>query len=179
MVSLILLLILVGSFFIGLRRGFVLQLFHFLGFIASFVVAYMYFDDLAPHIRLWIPYPQLPSDSTVTMVAEMLNLESVYYSGIAFAILFIVTKIVMQIIGSMFDFLAHMPILRIVNGWLGGALGFIETYLVMFLLLHIAALIPLEFIQEHLHQSTLAKLIIDHTPILSDLLKDLWIGNEL
>jgi uncharacterized membrane protein required for colicin V production len=177
MLSLLLLILLITSFFVGFRRGFVLQLIHLTGFIVAFVVAYLYYGDLAKHIRLWIPYPQFPADNPAFMLVEAFNFEHVYYSGIAFAILFFATKIAMQIIGSMFDFLAHLPILSIINGWLGGFLCFIETLLILVVILHITALLPIEIVQEVLKDSTLAKLILDYTPILSNQLKELWIEN--
>ncbi|UTW68904.1 hypothetical protein KHA80_16630 [Anaerobacillus sp. HL2] len=78
----------------------------------------MYYGDLAVQIRLWIPYPQFSTNNPALMLIEEFNFEHVYYSGIAFAILF-ATKILLQIIGSMFDFLAHLPILNIIiNGGL-------------------------------------------------------------
>ncbi|WP_096202745.1 CvpA family protein [Bacillus sp. FJAT-45350] len=178
MLSLLILILLISSYFIGLRRGLILQLVHLVGFIAALIVAYVFYKDLAFYIRLWIPYPQLSPDSPVTMLIEALNFETVYYSGIAFAILFIATKIFMQIIGSMLDFLARLPILRTFNRWTGGVLGFLEVYLIIFVLLNVAALIPIEFIQSMLNRSLLAQLIINHTPFLSDWLKDLWIQNK-
>ncbi|WP_026671562.1 CvpA family protein [Alkalihalobacterium bogoriense] len=179
MVSIILFIILLSSFFIGLRRGFILQLIHLTGFIISLIVAYMYHRELATYIRLWIPYPQLSSESPISMFIEMFNFESVYYSGIAFAILFFGTKIIMQIIGSMLDFVSHLPILRTVNGWLGGVLGFLEAYLIMFVVLNVAALLPIEIVQSFLHQSSLAQFIVNHTPFLSEWIKDIWVNNQI
>lgn len=178
MLSLLIFVLLIASFFIGFRRGLILQLIHLTGFIIAFVVAYLYYGDLASQIRLWIPYPQFSSDNPALMLIEEFNFEHVYYSGIAFAILFFATKILLQIIGSMFDFLAHLPILNIINGWLGGVLCFLETLLILVVVLHITALLPIEFVQDLLKDSVLAKLILDYTPIISNQLKDLWIENS-
>lgn len=78
----------------------------------------------------------------------------------------------------MFDFLAHLPILSIINGWLGGVLCFLETVLILVVVLHVAALLPIELVQDLLKESSLAKLILDYTPILSNQLKELWIENK-
>ena len=175
MVDLILFIVLVGGFLIGLRRGLILQVVHLAGFIVSFIVAYLYFKDLAPHLKLWIPYPSFGNEASSTaMVFEAINLEATYYSGIAFALLFFGTKIIMQIIGSMLDFLADLPILRTVNGWLGGVLGFVEVYIVVFLFLFIAALVPNETVQTAISNSFLAESIVKHTPVLTEQIKDLW-----
>jgi len=177
MLSLLLLLFLFISFFIGKRRGFILQIFHLLGFIVAFIVAYVYYAPFAFYIRLWIPYPQFTTDGPFGMLIESFNVEHVYYSGIAFAILFFGAKIVIQIIGSMLDFLAQLPIVRMVNGWVGGLLGFVEMYLILFVLLHVAAILPLEFVQSALHKSTVANFILNYTPVLSGWLKEIWISN--
>ncbi|WP_216828878.1 CvpA family protein [Alkalihalobacterium elongatum] len=179
MFSLLIFFILISSFFIGLRRGFILQLIHLVSFFVALIVAYLYYGELASYIRLWIPYPQFSSDSAFSMFIEAFNFESVYYSGIAFAILFFGTKIALHIIGSMLDFVAHLPILRTINGWLGGALCFLEAYLILFILLHVAALLPIEFVQDQLQKSSLAHLILDYTPFLSSWIKEIWINNKL
>src|SRR5690625_959265 len=120
MLSFILLFILLCSFFIGRRRGFILQFVYLVSFIAALVVAYKYFQPLAGFIRLWIPYPQFSQQSTVGMIIQTFGAETVYYSGIAFAMLFFGTKIVLHILGSMLDFLAHIPVLYTFNKWFGG-----------------------------------------------------------
>ncbi|MBU8905115.1 CvpA family protein [Desertibacillus haloalkaliphilus] len=179
MFSVILFLILVASFFVGMRRGMILQLVHLLGFVVSLIVAYLYYQELASYIRLWIPYPQLTGDDPISMFISSFDFENVYYSGIAFAILFFGTRILLQIIGSMVDVLAQLPILRMINRWLGGALAVIETYLLLFIVLHVAALLPIDFVQELLHGSFVAQLILNYTPFLSAWIKDLWISSHL
>ncbi|MDQ0256445.1 putative membrane protein required for colicin V production [Evansella vedderi] len=174
MLSFLLFFALVVSFFVGFRRGIILQLIHLLGFVVAFIVAYLYYQDVAHYIRLWIPFPQLSSDSGLTLLVEAFSFERVYYNGIAFAILFFATKIIMQIVGSLFDFLAHLPILNMINRWLGGILGFIEGLLVIVVLLHLGALIQIEFIQEHIQNSSFAQMIFEYTPIISNQIKELW-----
>ncbi|ADU31422.1 CvpA family protein [Evansella cellulosilytica] len=174
MLSFLLFFVLLICFFVGFRRGLILQLVHLLGFFVAFFVAYLYYQDVAHYIRLWIPFPQLPSESTFTLLVESFGAETVYYNGIAFAILFFATKIVMHIVGSLFDFLAHLPILNMINRWLGGILGFIEGLLIIVVLLHLAALIQIEFIQQIIQTSSFAEMIFEYTPVISDQIKELW-----
>jgi uncharacterized membrane protein required for colicin V production len=174
MLNLILLIILLMGFLIGIKRGFILQIVHLMGFIVAFLVAYMYVGDLAPKLKLWIPYPSFGEQSTMSVLFGNTDLEYAYYRAIAFAMLFFSTKIVMQIIGSMLDFLAHLPILKHVNRWAGGVLGFVEVYLIVFILLYIGALVPVEVIQSSISESSMAKAIVQHTPVFSVKIKDLW-----
>jgi uncharacterized membrane protein required for colicin V production len=175
MLDLAIFIILVIGFLVGLKRGFILQLIHLTGFIIAFIVARMYYEELAPKLTLWIPYPSLSSDSGLKLLMENENLENAFYRAIAFAAIFFAVKILLQIIGSMLDFVAHLPILRQLNIIAGGFLGFAEVYLVMFILLYIAALLPIDAVQEHLTESFLAKNIIENTPLLSQQIKELWI----
>lgn len=175
MLDLVVLAILVMGFFVGLKRGFILQTIHLAGFIAAFVVAYVYYEQLAPKLTLWIPYPNLDSNSTFKLLLENTNLEDAYYRAIAFAIIFFAVKILLQIIGSMLDFVAHLPILKQLNVWAGGILGFIEVYLLLFIILYIAALLPIQAIQGPLNDSILAENIIKNTPVFSQQIKQLWI----
>lgn len=177
MLDLILLFILLAGFLIGLRRGLILQIVHLTGFIAAYIVAYLYYDDLAPRMKLWIPYPNFGGDGAISLIIKNANVEEVFYRAVSFIILFIAVKIVMQIIGSMLDFLAHFPILKQINGWAGGFFGFIEVYLIIFLLLYIAALVPIETIQSTIGHSIVANMIVNHTPIFSDAINHLWIDN--
>ncbi|GIN86824.1 membrane protein [Heyndrickxia sporothermodurans] len=177
MVSLIILLILIAGFFVGLKRGFILQLIHITGFIIAFIVAYMYFKDLAPHLKLWIPYPAFDENKSIKMLLDGLNLEEAYYRAIAFAILFFAVKIILHIIGTSLDFVARIPVLKQLNIWAGGILGFLEVYLIVFIVLYFGALLPIESIQDTLDQSSIAKGIIKNTPILSNQIENWWIKN--
>ena len=175
MLDLAVLAILLIGFIVGLKRGFILQTIHLAGFIAAFIVAYIYYDQLAPKLTLWIPYPNLGSNSTLNLLFENANLEDAYYRAIAFAAIFFAVKILLQIIGSMLDFVAHLPVLKQLNVWAGGFLGFVEVYLLLFIVLYIAALLPIQAIQGPLNDSILAENIIKNTPVFSQQIKQLWI----
>ena len=175
MLDLAVLIILCFGFLMGLKRGFILQLIHLTGFMIASIIAYLYYEQLAPKLTLWVPYPNISTNLTLPFVFDNVNLEDAYYRAIAFVVIFFAVKILLQIIGSMLDFVAQIPVLKQLNIWAGGMLGFIEVYLIMFILLFIAALLPIESIQGPLTDSILAEFMIKHTPILSQLIQDLWI----
>jgi uncharacterized membrane protein required for colicin V production len=174
MLDLAILAILFMGLLIGLRRGFILQLIHLTGFFVAFIVAYVYYDDLSPKLNLWIPFPSLGNSDTMTTFFSSDGLEAAYYNAIAFVIIFFVVKFIWQLLGSMLDFIAHLPILKQLNRWGGALLGFAEVYLIMFIILYIAALLPVAFVQESLNSSFLTEAIVKHTPFLSENVQDLW-----
>jgi len=175
MVDLAIIFILAIGFFKGLKRGFILQLFHLVSFIIAYVVANIYYEELAPKLILWIPYPKFGDNLTLKILTNSGDMETAFYRAVAFVIIFFAVKILLQIVGSMLDFIAHLPILKLLNFWAGGFLGFLENYLIIFILLYIAALIPMDMIQNHLNDSILAKAIVKHTPIFSQQLMNWWI----
>jgi uncharacterized membrane protein required for colicin V production len=174
MVTLLLLLFLFFGFLMGLKRGFILQVFHLAGFIIAFIVAAVYYDKLAPGLTLWIPYPEISGDSGWAAFLQSMPLEKGFYNAIAFAIIFFAAKIVLQIIASMLDFVTKLPILNSVNKLGGAILGFAEVYLILFIILYILALTPVSGAQDWINDSTLALFMIEHTPYLSEKIQSLW-----
>lgn len=175
MLDLAVLIVLGIGFFIGLKRGFIKQLIHLTGFFIASFAAFHYHDQLAPKLTLWIPYPVSSTDSTFSSLFHHANLEDAYYRAIAFVVIFFAVNILLHLFGNMLNFLAKIPVLKQLNVWAGGILGFIEVYLIMFILLFIAALLPLESIQTNLAGSAMAGILLKHTPYLSQLVQDLWI----
>lgn len=174
MIDLILLILLVFGILVGLKRGFILQLFHLAGFIISFVVAMRYYDVLSPRLELWIPYPELPENAAWAVFLGETSMENAFYNAIAFFVIFFAVRVLLHIIASMLDFVAELPILRSLNKLLGGVLGFIEVYLILFLLLYIGALVPVGAVQTVIERSEIAAFIIEHTPYFSEEIRRLW-----
>lgn len=176
MLSLAIIIILIFGFLVGLKRGFILQIIHLTGSIIAFLVASIKYDDLAPKLTLWIPYPNFTAVSEFDFIFDNADLETAYYRAISFVVIFLGVKLILQIIGSMLDFVASLPVLKTLNGWAGALLGFIEIYLLVFIVLYVSALLPVESVQRSIQNSAVAGLIIDHTPVLSTLIKNIWVG---
>lgn len=181
MFNLILIVILLLGMIIGLKRGFILQFFHLIGFFAAFYLATQYYDKITPHLILWIPYPDLIGESEHAWVQmlEIFPLEDVFYHVVSFSIIFFGAKIALQIIASMLDFVAELPILNWINKLMGVLLGFMEVYLIMFIFLFIFAITPIPILQTWINESNIALFIIEKTPYLSEKVKSLWLHMRL
>src|SRR5699024_7298252 len=90
-----------------------------------------------------------------------------------------IDAIILQIIASMLDFLAQLPLLRTVNKLLGAGLGFLEVYFVIFIILYLTALLPVEKVQTMIDNSVVAKIIISRTPFLSNGVESLFFNEFL
>ncbi|WP_284139780.1 MULTISPECIES: CvpA family protein [unclassified Virgibacillus] len=174
MINFIIILLLIFGFLMGLKRGLILQAIHLIGFIVAFIVAAIYYDVLASKLPLWIPYPDISNDGLWAELLQSMPLETAFYNVIAFAAIFFATKILLQIIGSMLDFVASLPVLNSVNKGLGAVLGFLEIYLIVFIVLYILALAPVPSVQAYVNDSTVALFILEHTPYLSGKVSELW-----
>lgn len=175
MIDIIILVLLVLGFLVGIKRGFVMQIMRLVGTVTSYVVAFVYAKKLGPHLELWVPFPQMGSDTFLEEYIQNETLEQSFYYVIAFIILFVISKIVLFYIGSLLDFITRIPILKQINSLFGGAFGVLEIYLVVFVVLLIATKLPVESVQNHLDNSVLTGIIVDHTPYISEKIKTLWV----
>lgn len=174
MLDIIILILLVGGLITGAKRGLIVQLIHMTGFIIALVVAYSYYKPLADKFVLWIPFPAVTTGAKLTIAVESLDLAQTFYRIIAFALIFIVVKFALQMIASMFDFLKYLPVLGFISNMVGAVLGLIEFYFIMFVLLYVLALLPIDMIQNLISGSVLTGWMLEHTPILSEMVKNWW-----
>lgn len=173
MIDIIIIVLLVMGFFLGLKRGFVLQLVKLTSFIIAYLVAYWYCKDLAPILERFIPYP-FDQNVSVPEWIDASDMEAVFYQVIAFIVLFIVTKIALSLLGNLLNMFMEIPVLKQVNAIAGACLGFLEVYIILFVLLLIGTVLPIEQVQTSLQKSALSQIIVDDTPILSEKVKELW-----
>ncbi|ARK23692.1 hypothetical protein SporoP37_02610 [Sporosarcina sp. P37] len=174
MIDLLIILLLVSGLIAGFRRGLIVQLIHMFGLILALIVAYKYYKPLAEKLILWIPYPGATAADSLSWKFEHLDLDMTFYHLIAFILLFVGVKLVLQLIGSMLDFLKHIPVFGFAARLVGAGLGFVEFYIIIFFLLSVLAMLPVEVIQNSLGHSLLAKAMFEHTPIISSAIKNWW-----
>lgn len=174
MLDLLIVFLLLGGLITGFRRGLIVQLIHMTGFIIALVIAYLYYKQLAEKFVLWIPYPGVTADSKLSFVVGELDLNVTFYNLLAFFLIFIVVKFGLQLIASMFDFLKYLPVLGFIARITGALFGFVEFYILIFLVLYLGVMLPVDFIQNFIGKSILADTMFDHTPWLSETVKNWW-----
>lgn len=174
MLDLLIVFLLLGGLITGFRRGLIVQLIHMTGFIIALIISYIYYKPLAEKFVLWIPYPGVTAGSKLAWTVETLDLDQTFYRLLAFVLIFLVVKFALQLIASMFDFLKYLPVLGFIARFAGAALGFVEFYILIFLVLYLMAMLPLDFIQNMISNSILTEAMFDHTPIFSEMVKNWW-----
>ncbi|MEG0473028.1 MAG: CvpA family protein [Solibacillus sp.] len=174
MLDLLILFILIISLIIGAKRGLIVQLIYIGSIIIALLIAISYYKQLAEKFVLWIPYPGFTDNATITLVLDSLDVDQTFYRIFAFAIIFFVAKIALQIILSMLDFLAYLPVLNSLNFLLGAVFCFIEAYILLFVGLYVVALIPLESVQKYTDSSILTGIMLEHTPVITKMFQSWW-----
>lgn len=174
MLDILIIFLLLGGLITGFRRGLIVQLIHMTGFIIALIVAYTYYKDLASKFVLWIPYPGVTADSKLNFIVGELELDETFYRLLAFVLIFFVVKFILQLVASMFDFLKYLPVLGFLARITGAIFGYIEFYILIFLVISLLVMLPIDFIQNIVSKSILAGAMFEHTPILSETVKKWW-----
>src|SRR5690606_13621166 len=118
--------------------------------------------------------PGVTAGAKLSWTVEQLDLDQTFYRLLAFVLIFITVKFLLQLIASMFDFLKYLPVMGFISRFFGAGLGFIEFYIVLFFVLYVLAMLPLDIIQNALDHSILANAMFKHTPIISETVKNWW-----
>lgn len=181
MFGLILLLILIISFYVGGRRGAPLQIVYTIGFVFSMILANVFYKDLAEKLELYIPYPSVTEDSRMVFFDQTtaLDLDKAYYAAIAFLVVFFICWLITKFIGIFFNNLRFRRLLP-ANDWLlSGVLNVLLAYTVIFLILYVLSMVPLATIQNVFRKSVTARTMVEHSPFLSWFFEKLWVTNIL
>ncbi|HZG70642.1 MAG TPA: CvpA family protein [Chondromyces sp.] len=173
MIDIILLIFLLFGVLVGLKRGFILQLVHMTSAIVAIIAALLLRDQVIPILKQWIPIPSFNGNQAVAVAAQSSSFEQLYYGAIAFILVFIIVKMALHFVGSMLNIIASLPIIKQFNIVGGGILGFLEIYIILFILIYIATLIPQADIQSAIESSSVARIMVDHTPFISEELQQL------
>ncbi|MCC2685544.1 MAG: hypothetical protein K0R75_2443 [Paenibacillaceae bacterium] len=158
-----------GGIFLGYRRGLVGQLVSIAGLLAGYIIAYMYYDDVAAVIAPWIPWPTSASDSSNSMFGMAftgLNLAKYLNNTISFILLFFVVKIACTVVGSIIGMVFKAPGLNFINRWSGALLGLGEAVLLVGLALFLIGVFPSQPLQKQIETSKTVQLLNEYIPLL-------------
>ena len=144
MISILLLLILAWSFYIGYRRGILLQAYYLVATIVSAYFASNYYLSLGQKFNLLIPYanPQEGQGTYFFSSNQLFQLDKVFYAGIGFLLAFTVFYCIGRLLGL---FLNLVPT-KILEGKYyriaAGVLSVGVTLFVLQMMLTILATVP-------------------------------------
>ncbi|EOT44048.1 MULTISPECIES: CvpA family protein [Enterococcus] len=181
MIGLLIILILVIAFYIGGRRGAPLQLAYTLGYFLSFAVACFSYQSLAKKLELFVPYPSVTPDAKMVFYSQnqSLDLDKAYYAAVAFLLVMFIGWLITSLIVVFLNNLRFKRLLENYDWVLGGLFNVLTAYVVIFFVLFVLAMIPLATVQNIFRDHFSARMIVEHSFILSWLFKNLWVTSIL
>ncbi|AEJ24009.1 membrane ancor connecting MutS2 with cell-division Z-ring [Weissella koreensis KACC 15510] len=152
----------------GYRSGLVKTLFRFVGRIIIWVVAVMLSHNIGQFLAdnlQWSIGSNWSSPVTDNLVDKS---SSFLYSGIGFTIITVIGFYLLHRLQSGLAFINKVPLVGTANRLAGALLSFIIMYLGVFFFLYIAGALDISLLHEQITYSTLAQIIMQQTPILSE-----------
>lgn len=162
----------------GYRRGLLLQLILTLGYAISYYFAGKYFLELSEYLQLIVPYPTASLNDSFVFYSDTLGLQldEAFYHGVSFLVILFTGWLITRIIGGLAQGVKYLPLVKQANSIGGAILSGIVSYIGIFLILFVVTMLPIDFIQEQFANSVLAKMIIEHTPALSEQIYNWWVA---
>lgn len=177
MLSLLIIIIFAYNLYLSARRGLWLQLFYTAGYSLTLLVAALLYRSFATKLDLLIPYPSASLDSHFVFFTTTvgLGLDHAFYAGCAFLIILLIGWALTHLAAFFLHGLIFNQLDPVVN--LSGSLflSFFVTYVAIFFMLYLLALIPLDGIQRLLDKSWLATLMVRYSPVLTHWTTQMWI----
>ncbi|KRM43043.1 CvpA family protein [Lentilactobacillus parafarraginis] len=155
--SLIVIACLIGGVVSGFRRGFVSQSVSIVSLILAFIVAIYYFQSTANYVIDFIK--KFNGD---------VGVQWLYVTDIiAFVVLFSLTRSVYLMLGRALNAVVKLPVLHLGNQLLGSVIGVVAQYLIIFFVLNVLILFPINWFQTQYQDSGISQTIVKKTPVLS------------
>lgn len=174
MIDLIILIALIAGVIMGIRRGLLVQSIHLAGVIISLIIAAVSYKPLARQFEMLIPYPGVSTGTQLIIPTDGIDVDRTFYRLFAFVLVFIVAKVILQVVASAFNHYAYLPILQDWSRVGGAALAVVEVYIVLYMLLNVLAMLPIDMISTRLDNSLFASFVVNHSPIISTIFEKLW-----
>lgn len=168
--DIVIILLLIFGFIQGWKRGLITSFLHLVGTIVIFVLAFYLRGPVSAVLINYFPFMSFGG-----IFKDITSLNIVLYEGIAFficvCVLVIIFNIILKFSKILNKILNATIILGLPNKLLGAILNIIRYYIIIFIILFIATLIPMS--SNYVKESNLGNRIVNNTPVLSDVTKDL------
>ena len=157
--------------YLGLRRGFLRTTVGLIGFVLVIVVSFYLKNPLAT-----IMYEKLPFFNLGGLLKGVTVINILVYEAIAFIIVTIVLGILYRFIVSLTNILDKVfeffIFVGIPSKILGGIVGFIEGIVLSFVVMFVS--LQFNYCVNEINNSKYGSVILDKTPILSDVISDVY-----
>ncbi|MBD5806422.1 CvpA family protein [Lactobacillus sp. 0.1XD8-4] len=164
-------LILIGCFVNGHRRGLLTMVL----MLGTYIIAWLVARQGTQLVGSWLKslLPSIGDEATFSanLLADV-NSNLFFYNGIAFMIIFTIVSILCHWGIRQLNWIKKIPVIGTVDKLAGGVISFLIGYLIIFVVLIVMQLWPAGWWQMQMATSELAQLIINQTPGLAHLMID-------
>ncbi|OEF95619.1 CvpA family protein [Desulfuribacillus alkaliarsenatis] len=143
----------------GYRRGFILQFISLISVIAAVAIAYMFYPIVAKIIRPFFNMQELHEMFSLPIPLGV-SVNEMAATAIAFALLFIGSRIGLMVFARTLDVVCRLPVLNTFNRILGLMLSFAEFMIITVIAVNIGAMLPIEAIQNIIEQSIISQYVM-------------------
>lgn len=168
--SIIILFLLCGAV-LGFKKGAIKSLVALVGTIALVVISYYLKDPVADIMFNFVPFFKFSGNWAGLVTLNILLYESLAYL-LVFIVLSSVLTILLKISGIIEKLLNATIILGIPSKIIGAVLGFLEAVVFSFIIIFV--LLQFNFTHEFVNESSIAKSILDKTPIINIMVNDTY-----
>lgn len=151
----------------GYRTGFVAQLVRIFGTVLAYVAAWQLHALLTPTIDQWLAHTVLKgvrSPQSIPVVnlfgagPTVPSLTAAIAGVLSFGVVFFAALLVIRYLGAVLNRIVKLPVLSFLNRTLGLASGVIVAFLIIAVLLDVAAYLPASSVKSQIVHSALAPL---------------------
>ncbi len=168
--SILILFLLCGAV-LGFKKGAIKSLVALVGIIALVVISYYLKNPIAELLFKYCPFVNFSGSWEGLITLNILLYESIAYI-LVFVVLYSILSIILKVSGIIEKLLTMTIILGIPSKIIGAVLGFLEAVFFSFIILFV--LIQFNSTNKLVSESTLAKSIIDKTPVVGTMVNDTY-----
>lgn len=177
--TLAIIIILLLSIYVGIKRGIIYQLIMTIGFVLSYWIAINQYKVISYYVELIVPYgmPTSADENPFVLYSRDLifNMRHAFYHGLSFFIVLALGWFITRLVGRLLQFISDLQVDSYVNLIGGAIISFFVHYVALFFILFVLSALPLNFIQRQFRSSSLSRAIVQYTPLLSEDAYQNWV----
>ena len=177
--TLAIIIILLLSIYVGIKRGIIYQLIMTIGFVLSYWIAINQYKVISYYVELIVPYgmPTSTDENPFVLYSQDLifNMRHAFYQGLSFFIVLALGWFITRLVGRLLQFISDLQVDSYVNLIGGAIISFFVHYVALFFILFVLSALPLNFIQRQFRSSSLSRAIVQYTPLLSEDAYQNWV----
>ncbi len=156
LIDVLLLVWIAASLFAGYRKGFILQFVSLVSVIVAFIIAYQMYPKVAVMMMPYFHFREVHEVFSLPIPIDI-SVNKMVASAAAFGLLFIGSRIGLNLIARTLNVVASLPLINSANRIAGTMLSFAETLLILVLVVNIASVLPNEALQNIINQSQICQ----------------------